>query len=95
MLQVFNSKCQNCLFKQDRIVSPERAKEIITECIDQNTHFICHCSTMLNSGNVCCRGFYDIHGDEIQKIQIAKRLNLVESVELPETEKLPSFRDYS
>ena len=95
MLQVIKSRCQNCLFEKDRIVSPERAKEIIKECISAETHFICHCSTMLNSGNVCCRGFYDIHGDEIRKIQIAKKLNLLEFVELPETEKLPPFRDYS
>jgi hypothetical protein len=92
MLQVFNSRCQNCLFEQDRIVSSERAKEIISECIDQNTHFICHLSTMNDNGNVCCRGFYDTCGDQIQKIQIAKRLDLIEFVELPESKKFPPFR---
>ena len=31
-LKVFNKSCQNCLLSKDRIVSPERAKEIIEEC---------------------------------------------------------------
>ncbi|MBL7789374.1 MAG: hypothetical protein JNL75_06015 [Chitinophagales bacterium] len=95
MLKVYNNKCKNCLFTQDRIVSSERAKEIIQECKDTNTHFICHLSTMENNGNICCRGFFDNEGDDIDKIQIAKRLGLVEFVETPESDKLPPYRDFT
>lgn len=92
MLQVFQEKCKNCLFDQDRIVSSERAKEIIDFCIKEETHFICHLSTMDDNGNVCCRGFFDTCGDQIQKIQIAQRLDLIEFIELPDSEKFPPFR---
>lgn len=95
MLKVYKNKCKNCLFTQDRIVSSERAKEIIQECKASNTHFICHLSTMENSGNICCRGFFDTEGDEVAKIQIAKRLELVEFVETPESDKLPPYRDFT
>lgn len=94
MFQVYQERCKNCLFSQHTIVSSERVKEIIKECQDNQTHFICHVSTLENNGNICCKGFYDTLGDKIDKIQIAKRLGLVSFVELPETEKLPPFRDF-
>lgn len=95
MFQVYQERCMNCLFGKERIVSTERAKEIIETCKRNQTHFVCHVSTIENNGNICCRGFYDTFGDEIDKIQIAKRLDLVEFVVLPETEQLPPFRDLS
>lgn len=95
MLQVYKKRCRNCLFSSDRIVSSERMNEIIQECKDNDTHFICHVSTMENSGNTCCRGFFDTIGDDITKIQIAKRLGLIEFIETPETEKLPPYRDFT
>lgn len=95
MFQVYQDKCQNCLFTQDRIVSSKRAKDIIQDCKDSDTHFICHLSTMENNGNICCRGFFDTVGDDIAKIQIAKRLGAVEFIETPDSEKLLPYRDLS
>lgn len=66
-LKVFNHSCQNCLLSKDRIVSPERAKEIIGECKKKQKHFICH-----KSDDIVCRTFYDKLGHYSQGIRITK-----------------------
>jgi hypothetical protein len=76
MFDVYDQPCKNCLFSKDRIVSPKAAKEIITECLEQQTHFICHKSSM-KGGEVCCHSFYKKFIDKIDKLQIFERLNLI------------------
>ena len=93
MFKVYQERCKNCLFSKEALVNPERIKEIIKTCLEEKTHFVCHKSTMQDDQGICCRGFYDIHGDEVDKIQVFKRLNLVEFIAFTENEKLPSYKD--
>lgn len=93
MFKVYSTTCKNCLFSNDRLVSPIRANEIIKECLSAKTHFICHVASMDNGQDICCRGFYNQYGEELDKIQIFKRLNLIEFIEQPDSEKLPSYID--
>lgn len=95
MFPVYQQKCENCLLSQHALVDPKRVNEIIKECLASKTHFICHKSTLHDNNEVCCRGFFDKYGDDIDKIQIFKRLNLIEFIELPDNEQLPSFKDFS
>lgn len=86
MFKVYKKSCENCLFTADRIVSPDRAAEVIKDSIKSQAHFVCHKSSMgddKNGDQVCCRKFYDETGDRIQKIRIFKRLNAVKFVKLP------------
>lgn len=80
MLEVFKTKCNQCLYTNKRITSKERADEIIAKCIKDGNYFICHKSTIKDEGKVCCSSFYKKHGDKAQIVQIAKRLNVVKFV---------------
>ena len=59
MLKVFNQCCKNCLLSDDRIVSPSRAKELIQDCSENQTHFICHKATIKCDKEIVCKKFYD------------------------------------
>jgi len=96
MFKVYEKPCENCLFTENRIVPPERASEVIKDSIENQTHFICHKSTMgdaRNGDQVCCSKFYDEAGSKIQKIRLAKRLGIVDFVKLPDTGKLFAHKD--
>lgn len=82
MLKVYRECCSNCLFSKDRIVSKERMKEIISDCLQNQRHFICHTATM-NEEKVVCKTFYDKLGHKSQMVRIAERLNAIEFVEQP------------
>jgi hypothetical protein len=53
-------RCSQCLTTRNRIVSGERAAEIIRECRKTDTHFLCHKSPpgMI----VHCRGVHEALG---------------------------------
>lgn len=90
--KVFKEQCQNCLLSPDRIVSAKRAKEIIQSCAQDQTHFICHKSSM-EGGNTCCKGFFDKFGDLAKNIRMAKWLDAVEWVEQNDSKKLPTYKE--
>lgn len=79
MFKVYKKRCNQCLFSKNRIVSLRRASEVISECVKNDSYFICHKSS-IESGEVCCKGFYDKFGDYINLIRIAKQLNGVQFV---------------
>ena len=81
-LKVYKECCKNCLLSKNRIVSPKRAKEIVSNCSKEQTHFICH-----KTDDVVCKSFYDKLGFVSQMVRIAQRLNAVEFVEQPKSEK--------
>ena len=85
-LKVYNQSCQNCLLSKDRIVSPERAKEIIEECKKKQKHFIYH-----KSDDVVCRTFYDKLGHYSQGIRIAERLDMIKFVDYTDNKKLKPY----
>lgn len=91
-LQVYSSCCKNCLLSDDRIVSLERAKQIIEDCKKDQNYFICHKASMENK-EIVCKKFYDELGQHSQMIRIAERLNMVEFVEQPDSKRLPSHKD--
>lgn len=85
--RVHAKQCKNCLFSKDRLVSPKRMQQIIRECVQKQSYFICHCDTEHGEenaeGGVCCRGFFDSMGQVSQMIRIATRLNMIRFVDLP------------
>lgn len=77
--QVCDAECAECLFSPNRIVSASRMREILRDCQEQDTHFICHKST-LQGGNVACRGWFDRYSSNLSRI--AERLGAVRFVEV-------------
>jgi len=91
-LKVFKECCKNCLLSEDRIVSSKRAKEIIKNCAEKQTHFICHKATM-NGDEVVCKKFFDKMGYKSQMVRIAERLNAIEYIEQSDTKKLTTYKE--
>jgi hypothetical protein len=91
-LKVYKECCKNCLFSDDRIVSQKRAKEIIKDCLEKQTHFICHKATIKGEEIVCSK-FYNTFGFHSQMVRIAQRLNCIEFVEQSDSEKLPTYKE--
>lgn len=81
--QVCSQKCSECLFTKNKIVSDDRRKEIIDECLKlaNETFFECHKATLQNK-HVCCKGFYDTYGDRVTIIQLAERLNFIDFIDI-------------
>ena len=59
-LEICSKPCENCLFSDNKIVSDERAEQIIEDVIKGDSFFVCHESS-IEGGNVCCNGFYKKH----------------------------------
>ena len=91
-LKIYSSCCKNCLLSDDRIVSLERAKEIIAECKDEQNYFICHKASMIGE-EIVCKKFYDELGQHSQMVRIAERLNMIEFVEQEDSEKLITHKE--
>lgn len=79
---VFSSPCGECLLSPQRVVSPKRAAQLIRECREKQTHFICH-KASLEKRDVACAAWVEHRGHESQVLRIARRLNLVVLVEQP------------
>lgn len=89
--QVYSKPCYNCLLSKNAIVPPQRVKEIIEQCKEDQTHFICHKSS-IKGGNICCKKFYDQLGHVSNMIRVCERLGAIKFVDHSDNEKLPSYR---
>ena len=78
MFKVKKECCGECLFSENKIVSNKRKSQILKDCIQKDTHFVCHKSTAAG-GEDCCSGFYERASS--QMIRISQRLNMIEFVE--------------
>lgn len=91
-MKVYKECCKNCLLSPDRIVSAARAKDIIEDCKNSQSHFICHKASM-EGKDVTCKTFYDKFGHYSQMVRIAERLGVVNFVEQPNSERLISDKE--
>lgn len=66
--------CGQCLTSKDRIVSGERAAQIVRDCRRQDHHFQCHKGSMVGK-IIHCRGVHDIMGGS-QAYRIAKTFGI-------------------
>jgi len=85
-MKIYKEKCNECLFTKNRIVSVERYKELIQDCLERDKRFICHKST-INGESICCRWFYDVHGKDVLPIRLAKLLWIEEFIDWEENEQ--------
>lgn len=92
MMKVYKECCKNCLLSADSIVSNARRKEIIQGCVKSQTHFICHKASM-NNEEILCKTFFDKLGHHSQMVRIAGRMNMIQYVDQPDAEKLPTYNE--
>jgi hypothetical protein len=91
-MKVYKQCCKNCLLSKDRIVSSQRAKQIIQDCVQKQTHFVCHKASM-NDEEIICNTFFEKFGYYSQMVRIAERLGMLEFVDQPESKKLPTYNE--
>lgn len=72
MTQVCEHKCNQCLFTKNRIVDKSRVKEILDECLETGSFFVCHKATIKNT-EVVCKGFYDKYGSVNGFLRVCQR----------------------
>jgi hypothetical protein len=81
---VFERPCQECLFGEERIVDPQRKKQIIKDLTQKGGHFICHRATMDRGKDVACAAWAEKMGGTSNLYRISQRLGKVKLVKLPE-----------
>lgn len=98
-LWVMSAPCSHCLFTPDRLVSKERAAQIITDLDDTDGHFCCHLGT-IRGQHIVCAGDYRRDPGRTNSMRIAGRLGAITRVPVEEYEKdtvsdhpLTSFND--
>lgn len=91
--KVYRTRCAECLFSKNRIVSPERADEIIEDCSKTNSFFVCHKATIQGEEDVMCKGYFDNVWSKDEIGQMLVRAGYVEFVEQPmDTEPIVPHR---
>ena len=90
--QVYKKPCKNCLFSEDRIVPESRAKNLVAECIQDNTYFICHVSSS-EGGEVCCYGFWQRYRNKVTLLKASEYFEQVEFIPVPDSIKRIPYRD--
>lgn len=73
-------------------MSKERAEQIEADCIKDNTHFVCHKSSMKEQ-DVCCSMFFNKHKNNVAKLQIFNRLGMVQKVQQDKND--PDFKPFN
>ncbi len=92
MLKVYKECCKNCLLSKDRIVSGKRVKEILTKVSREQSYFVCH-KASIEEKQIVCKTFFDKFGHVSQMVRIAERLDAIEFIEQPESEKLKPYTE--
>lgn len=80
-LKVCNHACNQCLFTDNRIVSGERATQVISEALETDGFFECHKGT-LQGKRVVCRGFWNRYRKDVLSLRLALAFNMYEFVEV-------------
>jgi len=78
MFKVKKKCCGQCLFGKNKIVSDDRKDQLLEECKQTDSHFICHEGTIARE-DICCKAFYDKHDTGLMRA--AQRLSMVEFVD--------------
>ena len=91
-MKIRKKLCKNCLFSDNRLVSEDAAQRIIDETLEKDSFFICHESS-IESGQVCCKGFFDNHKNDSLQTRLALMLNIFEFVETDCKISFKPFKD--
>jgi hypothetical protein len=80
-LLVANKPCAECLFSQKRLVSARRKSELLRECYEQGTYFICHEATLAGRAVICHNFAKSSDGGGNVAIRFATHFNFIKYVE--------------
>lgn len=89
-LKVCSHQCNECLFTNNRIVRPERADELVEDCLKSDRFFECHKGTLAGL-TVVCRGFWNRYKSDVWPLRIAQMYP--DNVKFVDPEGLNNGRD--
>lgn len=79
--KVQSRSCDTCIYRKDMHFDIKKLEDDVRDPhMGFKGHRICH-----HSEDVCCRGFWNKHKNDFPAGQIAQRLDLVEFVEVDNT----------
>jgi hypothetical protein len=91
--KIFTRQCSNCLFSKNRIVSKERAEEIVSNCHSRKSTFTCHKSKRKGKfSDVMCAGFWRNEFSESER-SLSVMAGWVTFVEHENDQRMPSHEE--
>lgn len=85
-IYVLDRKCSTCIFRPGNLMhlEPGRVDQMVEACIENQSVIPCH--KTLDGPRSICRGYWDVHRDEIWPLRLAHAMDLV-SYDSPPEEK--------
>ena len=80
-LLIAAAACDECLFSKNKIVSERRKREVLRECYEQGTYFICHKATMAGRAVICCNFAKSTDGAGNATIRVATFFDAIDYVD--------------
>lgn len=75
-------RCDACLLGPNRVVSGDRARELVESTRSQDgSSFICHKGQISDEPDAICRGWWDAFADEDWVLRLARTMDIVEYVQ--------------
>lgn len=83
---VLVEKCSTCIFRPDNLMDlgPGVRDQMVATCKQRQAPVSCH--KTLDGPRSVCRGFYDVHRDDILPLSLANAMGLIEFNELSDEE---------
>lgn len=75
-VHVMSAKCDTCIFRPGNLMHLQegRVEQMVADSIKGQGAIPCH--KTLSGDRAVCRGFFDVHKNDVQGLQIAERLGL-------------------
>lgn len=86
VLNVMAERCSECLFSGGAIIEGDARRELIEECRERDTFFVCHKATIEGELIICCRGYFDTQ--DTTPIHLANRLKMIRFVKAEDLPRL-------
>ena len=82
-VHVLEEQCSTCVFRPGNLMrlAPGRLKDLQSSNVDAGSALTCHQTLPYSGTNAppsVCRGFYDAYRDDVQALQLADRLGVIE-----------------
>ncbi len=78
-------KCSTCIFRPGNLMHLQegRTDGMAADAVAAGSVIVCHKTLYQEKDeHAVCRGFFDVHKNDVQALQLAERLGILEEVEL-------------
>lgn len=78
-VHVLSRKCATCIFRPGNLMHlrENTVEDMVADSIRDGGAITCHKTLTGDVPPSVCRGFYDVHGQKVQALQVAARLSII------------------